>query len=205
MASLIITFPCGSLILYNFWSRKTVMKIIFIQFLSCPAWSFSLIKEISYSYSYSYWYCYYKHIVPSTDFFVFLVSVHVVVDVQASVESFICGDCSYSVSLALFVSEVFKTSSIFWFFTFLPLLTVTSNFAILVSSTVLSSFLCHAKCTSLLCPKWLVIQVNSALVMSSSCSMVARYVLVLVGVIRCGFSKLAICFVIPCKVSHPFK
>ena len=204
MASLIITFSCGSLVLYNFWSRKTVMKILFIQFLSCPAWSFSLIKEISYSYSYSYWYCYYKHIVHSTDFFVFFVSVHVVVDVQASVESFISDDCSCSVSLALFVSEVFKTS-IFCFFTFLPLSTVTSNFAILVSSTVLSSFVYHEKCTSLLCPKWLVIQVNSASVMSSSCSTVARNVRVLVGVIRCGFSKLAICFVIPCKVSHPFK
>ena len=151
MASLIITFSCGSLIPYNFWWRKTAMKILFIQFLSRPAWSLSLIKEISYSYSYSYWYCYYKHIVHSTDFFVFFVSVHVVVDVQASVESFISDDCSCSVSLALFVSEVFKTSLIFWFFTFLPLSAATSNFAILVSSryfllfyTMQSAHLCYA-------------------------------------------------------------
>ena len=62
-------------------------------------------------------------------------------------------ECSCSVSLILFVSEVFKTSLIFCFFTFLPLSTTTSNFTILVRSTLLCPFLYHAKCTSLLCPK----------------------------------------------------
>lgn len=74
-----------------------------------------------------------------------------------------------------------------------------------VNLIVESSLRYQAKQTFLLWPKWLVNQVNSASLMSSSCKTVDRYFLVRVGVIRWGFSRFSIFFVIDWRVSHSFR
>lgn len=119
---------------------------------------------------------------------------------------------SYAESTLLFLcGETVDTSlesntlSIFLFWTFSSS-SIASEALVTFVNLIVESFLRYqAKQTFLLWPKWLVNQVNSASLMSSSCKTVDRYFLVRVGVIRWGFSRFSIFFVIDWRVSHSFR
>ena len=119
---------------------------------------------------------------------------------------------SYAESTLLFLcGETVDTSlesntlSIFLFWTFSSSSIASEALVTFVNLIVESSLRYQAKQTFLLWPKWLVNQVNSVSLMSSSCKTVDRYFLVRVGVIRWGFSRFSIFFVIDWRVSHSFR